>query len=108
MEPADQSETAAGGRPDSDTESRVLPATRTSGLWLAVIAFVVVLLLIVIFLLENSQRVRVSFLGTSGHLPLAAAMLLSAIAGALLVATAGAARILQLRHTARRERKARG
>ncbi|MCW2673950.1 MAG: hypothetical protein JWP14_2539 [Frankiales bacterium] len=72
------------------------------------LTFIVVLLLIVIFLLENSERVQVSYFGTTGHVPLAAAMLLSAVAGAMLVATAGAARILQLTRIARRERKARG
>lgn len=82
--------------------------TRTSGLWTAVAGFTLVLLLLVIFLLQNGQRVQVSYLGADGHLPLAVAMLLSAVAGALLVLMAGAARVLQLRHTARRERKAHG
>jgi uncharacterized integral membrane protein len=70
------------------------------------VGFALLLLLLAIFLLQNGQRVEVSYLGTSGRLPLAVAMLLSAVAGALLVATAGAARVLQLRHFARAERKA--
>lgn len=86
---------------------RVLKPTRTSGVWIAVIGFALLLLLLAIFLLQNGQRVQISYLGADGHVPLAVAMLLSAVAGALLVATAGAARVLQLRHTARRERKAR-
>jgi putative membrane protein len=84
----------------------VLKATRTSGLWVAVTGFVLLLLLLGIFLLQNSQRVDISYFGVDGHLPLAVAMLLSAVAGALLVAIAGMARVLQLRHTARRERRA--
>ncbi|MDX6268348.1 MAG: lipopolysaccharide assembly protein [Frankiales bacterium] len=108
MEHADPSDSAPSSVPPAtDTGPQVLPATRTSGVWVAVITFIVVLLLIVIFLLENSQRVEVSYFGTTGHLPLAAAMLLSAVAGGVLVAAAGVARILQLRHTARRERRAR-
>jgi putative membrane protein len=86
---------------------RVLKPTRTSGLWIAVIGFAILLLLLAIFLLQNGQKVQISYLGADGHIPLAVAMLLSAVAGALLVATAGMARVLQLRHTARRERKAR-
>ncbi|HUR50845.1 MAG TPA: lipopolysaccharide assembly protein LapA domain-containing protein [Mycobacteriales bacterium] len=70
-------------------------------------AFALLLLLLAIFLLQNGQRVEVSYLGANGHLPLAVAMLLSAVAGALLVATAGAGRVLQLRHFARADRKAR-
>ena len=80
--------------------------TRTSGLWTAVAGFTLVLLLLAVFLLQNGQRVQVSYLGADGHLPLAVAMLLSAVAGALLVLMAGAARVLQLRHTARREHRA--
>lgn len=86
---------------------RVLKPTRTSGLWIAVIGFAVLLLLLAVFLLQNGQKVEISYLGADGRLPLAVAMLLSAVVGALLVATAGVARVLQLRHTARQERKAR-
>jgi uncharacterized integral membrane protein len=45
----------------------------------------------------------VSYLGANGHLPLAVAMLMSAVAGALLVGIAGAARNLQLRRVAHRQ-----
>ena len=86
-------------------EKPVLPHTKTQGLWLAALGFVLLLLLLVVFLLQNGQSVEVSYLGASGHQPLAVAMLLSAVAGALLVAIAGAARNLQLRRTARRERR---
>ncbi|MCU1594559.1 MAG: hypothetical protein JWO12_1951 [Frankiales bacterium] len=102
-------DTSASTEPTShpDTEPRVLRPTRTSGLWLAATGFAVTLLLLAIFLLQNDQRVSVSYFGFDGQVPLSVAMLLSAVAGALLVATAGMARVLQLRHTARRERKAR-
>ncbi|GAC1442135.1 MAG: hypothetical protein NVS3B26_22070 [Mycobacteriales bacterium] len=79
--------------------------TRTSSLWVAVVGFVVVLLLLAVFLLQNGQHVHVAYLGTGAQLPLAVAMLLSALAGALLVATAGIARVLQLRHSVRQQRK---
>jgi uncharacterized integral membrane protein len=48
----------------------------------------------------------VHFLGMSGSLPLAVAMLFSAIAGALLVALVGGARILQLRKETKKARRA--
>jgi putative membrane protein len=78
--------------------------TRTGGLWVAVTGAAVVLLLLLIFILQNGQQVQVSFFGGDGHLPLGVAMLLSAVAGALLVAFLGAARIVQLRLVARRHR----
>lgn len=89
------------------TDPPVLPRTKTQGLWVAVLGFALVLLLLVVFLLQNGQKVEVSYLGATGHMSLAVAMLLSAVAGALLVGIAGAARNLQLRRTARRERRAR-
>jgi len=80
--------------------------TRISGLWVAVGFFAVVLLLLLIFILQNSAKVDVSYMGAHGHLPLGVAMLLAAVCGVLLVVLAGAARISQLRATARRHRRA--
>ena len=80
--------------------------TRTSGLWVAVGFFAVVLLLLLIFILQNGTQVSVSYLGLHGRLPLGVALLLSAVCGVLLVVLAGAARISQLRTVARRHRRA--
>jgi uncharacterized integral membrane protein len=80
--------------------------TRTSGLWVAVAFFAVVLLLLLIFILQNGAQVNVNYLGAHGHLPLGVALLLSAVCGVLLVVLAGAARISQLRAVARRHRRA--
>jgi uncharacterized integral membrane protein len=80
--------------------------TRISGLWVAVGFFAVVLLLLLIFILQNGTKVDVSYMGAHGHLPLGVALLLAAVCGVLLVVLAGAARISQLRATARRHRRA--
>jgi len=79
--------------------------TRTSGIWVAVAFFAVILLLLLIFVLQNGTQVNVSYLGMHGHLPLGVALLLAAVCGVLLVVLAGAARISQLRATARRHRR---
>jgi lipopolysaccharide assembly protein A len=83
-----------------------LKRTRISGTWTAVACFAVVLLLLLIFILQNSRTVDVSYFGAHGHLPLGVALLLAAVAGVLLIALPGGARILQLRATARRHRQA--
>ncbi len=80
--------------------------TRTSGLWVSVGFFAVVLLLLLIFILQNGAKVDISYMGAHGHLPLGVALLLSAVCGVLLVVLAGAARISQLRTVARRHRRA--
>ena len=79
--------------------------TRTGGIWVAVGFFAVVLLLLLIFILQNNTDVSVSYLGMHGHLPLGVALLLAAVCGVLLVVLAGTARIAQLRATARRHRR---
>jgi uncharacterized integral membrane protein len=79
--------------------------TRTSGIWVAVGFFAVILLLLLIFILQNGTQVSISYLGMHGHLPLGVALLLAAVCGVLLVVLAGAARISQLRATARRHRR---
>jgi lipopolysaccharide assembly protein A len=80
--------------------------TRISGLWFAVAFFAVVLLFLLIFILQNEQKVDIAYLGAHGHLPLGVALLLSAVCGVLLTILAGAARMAQLHNVARRHRRA--
>src|SRR5689334_21470855 len=79
--------------------------TRTGGVWVATALFALLLLLLLIFILENGQRVAISYFGAHGHLPLGVALLLAAVIGVLLVVIPGTGRILQLRVTARRHRR---
>ena len=79
--------------------------TRTGGIWVAVGFFAVILLLLLIFILQNGQKVDIAYMGAHGHLPLGVALLLAAVCGVLLVVLAGTARIGQLRATARRHRR---
>ncbi len=79
--------------------------TRIGGIWIAAASFAVVLLLLLIFILENGNKVEISYFGAHGHLPLGVALLLSAVLGILLVVIPGTARIVQLRMVARRHRR---
>ena len=79
-----------------------LRTSRVSRLWVALTALVVVLLLVVIFIAQNTQRVQVSFLGWDWHPPLAVAMLIAVIAGLTISVTAGTLRIWQLHGRVRR------
>ena len=83
-------------------QTAVPPRTRVSGIWVASIAAVVVLLLLLIFILQNGARVKINIFGANPTLPLGVALLLAAVLGALLVALIGVARVVQLRHTARK------
>ncbi|MEV6495658.1 lipopolysaccharide assembly protein LapA domain-containing protein [Actinoplanes sp. NPDC051633] len=92
---------SADGTPPAHAGPPV-PRSRTGGLWVAAVAFAAVLLLLLIFVLQNGQRADVSFLGIHGKLPLGVALLLAAVFGVLLVALPGTARIVQLRLLGRR------
>ena len=108
-------DTGADTKPDTgpDTRPDAAPApakdplrgSRTSGIWVAVVGLGLVLLLLVIFIAQNTQSVNVSFLGWSGQAPLAVALLIAAVAGLFLAAVAGSLRILQLRRRVRRDKK---
>jgi uncharacterized integral membrane protein len=95
--------TDQAGAPDGQ---HVVRRTRMGGMWVAAALFAVVLLLLLIFILENGQQVDIAYFGAHGHLPLGVALLLAAVLGILLVIIPGAGRIIQLRRTARRHRKA--
>jgi len=62
---------------------------------------------LVIFMIQNAHAVNISFLGAQVRLSPGTALLIAAIAGALLMAAAGTARITQLRMVMRRDRRRR-
>jgi uncharacterized integral membrane protein len=91
--------TAGTDKPHSDVTVR---RSRSGGIWVGLIVAALILVLLLVFILQNSQSVQIDFLWMSGHAPLAVAILLGGAAGALLVAVPGTVRILQLRKNVRR------
>ncbi len=79
--------------------------TRISGMRTSLIAGFAVLIVVMIFIIQNAHAVNISFLGAHLRLSLAVALFLAAIAGALIMAAAGTARITQLRKIMRRDRR---
>ena len=82
----------------TDRRSRYSCGAPVDGLVPALI-FLVVLL---VFIFQNLHNVKISFFTASGSFPLALALLLAAVGGALIVLCLGSIRILQLRRTVRR------
>ena len=76
--------------------------TRAGMIWVAVSVGLVLLVSLIIFILQNQDRVSVQYLGVTGELSLGMALFIAAVAGGILVAIAGAVRILQLRIQRRR------
>lgn len=78
--------------------------TRAALVWAATVVGLVLLSLLIVFILQNQEPVQVQYLGFIASVPLGMALLIAAVAGGLLVATAGAVRITQLRIIAARVR----
>jgi uncharacterized integral membrane protein len=76
--------------------------TRTSRAWWTLGAGLLVLILVIVFMLQNGDEVSVRFLWLHGRLSLGLALLIAAVLGALCVLLLGAARMLQMRLQARR------
>lgn len=79
--------------------------TRASATWTAVAIGMVFLVVVVVFILENLQDVKVTFFGASWRVPLAIDLLLAAVLGGAVVFSAGAVRLLQLRVRSRRRER---
>ncbi|MDP9935978.1 lipopolysaccharide assembly LapA domain-containing protein [Paenarthrobacter nicotinovorans] len=79
--------------------------TRTAALWVAVAVGLVVLVMLIIFFVQNQDMTTVRFFGLEGTLALGTTLFIAAVGGGVLVALAGGARILQLRIADHRRRK---
>jgi uncharacterized integral membrane protein len=75
-------------------------------IWAAVASALVVLVLLIVFILQNQELVQVKFFGLQGAVALGIALFIAAVGGGVLVAMAGAARIIQLRAAEHRRRVA--
>jgi uncharacterized integral membrane protein len=98
---------APPGAPEAPAPPEPIRLTRTGALWMSLILAAVVLILLLVFIIQNSTRVDISFMGAHGHLPLGVALLLAAVSGVLLIAIPGTGRIVQLRRQVRRGRRGR-
>ncbi|WP_241386742.1 LapA family protein [Rhodococcus sp. CH91] len=103
----------SGATPDPDATADLHPdlargkgikRTRTGALWTALVIGILVLLLLLVFILQNLDSVTLELFAWDFSLPLGVALLFAAIAGAVIVGLSGGLRILQLRHAANRQR----
>ena len=85
-------------RPGLDDHGRV-KRTRAGTLYAAMAALAVVTALFVVFVLQNADSTQIRFLWMEGHVPVAAALLLAAVVGAVLMAVPATIRLSQLRHS---------
>lgn len=98
-------QSAAPPGPPGGKETHRVPITRAGRTWIALIVGLVALVLILVFILQNLDSVKVTFFTASGSFPLAVALLFAAVLGAATVLLIGSIRIVQLRHQVRRKQR---
>jgi uncharacterized integral membrane protein len=97
-DPGDEQRT----EPDRATSAGPPLRTRAGLAWVSVCVASLVAVALIVFLVQNTQKVHVSFLWLDGDTSLAVAALISAVAGAVVTLVFGTARIVQLRRAVRR------
>jgi uncharacterized integral membrane protein len=80
--------------------------TRAAALWSALIVGFLILILLLVFIMQNTDSTTIHFFVWEWNLPVGVAILLAAVCGGLLTVAAGTARIVQLRRAAKKNLKA--
>lgn len=76
--------------------------TRAASIWTSLTAGFLILIILLIFITQNTVSAQFAFLGWHWSLPLGVAILLAAVCGGLITVLAGTARIFQLRRAAKK------
>lgn len=104
--PRSQEAPAGHTRPEDLPEPEAThSASRTAAIWVALVLGAIVLVLLLIFVLQNNTRAQFTYFTATFELPLGVAMLLAAIAGALVMGLVGSVRMAQQSLRMRRMRK---
>ncbi|WP_280346109.1 LapA family protein [Nocardia neocaledoniensis] len=101
-----KSEPAAKHRRDEVPAKRITPkgvhGSRTGYTWIGLLAAAIIGIVLLVFIIQNLDQAKVTLLFWDFSLPLGITVLLSVIAGALVMGLVGGVRILQLRHAAKK------
>jgi uncharacterized integral membrane protein len=84
---------------------RTPPRTRAGSTWVLACVAVVVLIVLIVFIAQNSGPAGITFFSLHGRFPLAVILLAAVAAGCLLTLAVGSTRILQLRRIVRRRHR---
>jgi uncharacterized integral membrane protein len=105
QQPAAAAETDTGRLPESTHPSDV-KFTRTAALWSSLILGFLVLIVLLVFIAQNTASASFAFLSWRWDLPLGVAILFAAVCGGLITALVSAARMFQLRRVAKKNLEA--
>jgi uncharacterized integral membrane protein len=94
------SASSSGAKP-----SKAPRQTLAGRVWVFLAVAAILLVLVIIFIAENTKSITISFLGAHGHISEALALLLAVVVGIVICLLVGSARILQLSLEVRRQKK---
>ncbi|PRC43325.1 DUF1049 domain-containing protein [Mycobacterium sp. ITM-2017-0098] len=80
--------------------------TKAAAMWGSLALGFLILIVLLIFIAQNTESTPLRFLGWEWSLPLGVGILFAAVAGGLLTFAVGAVRIFQLRRAAKKNLKA--
>jgi uncharacterized integral membrane protein len=110
-EPSSTPPESSKPKPDATTSTPApelgVKFTRAGALWAALFVGFLILILLLVFILQNTDSAEFAFLGWRWSLPLGVAILLAAVGGGLVTVAAGTARIFQLRRAVKKNLKLR-
>jgi uncharacterized integral membrane protein len=89
-------------RTDAPSKESAVKFTRTASVWTSLTAGFLILIVLLIFITQNTASVQLAFFGWRWSLPLGVSILLAAVGGGLITVTAGTARMYQLRRAAKK------
>ncbi|WP_123028351.1 LapA family protein [Mycolicibacterium stellerae] len=113
--PAEPPATASKGAPPDPTATpgdylaspkSAVKFTRAAALWSSLIVGFLILILLLVFIMQNTDSTTIHLFGWEWNLPVGVAILFAAVCGGLLTVAVGTSRIIQLRRAAKRNLKA--
>ena len=102
VSPDQPPESTAPAQDDTTPPESAVKYTRAASLWSSLTAGFLILIVLLIFITQNTASAQFAFLNLHWTLPLGVAILLAAVCGGLITVLAGTARIYQLRRAAKK------
>lgn len=90
---------------DPTAAHSTVKSSLAGGTWVALIVGTILLILLLVFILQNQEPVNLQLFAFKWSVPAGVSMLIAAITGALIMAIVGGVRIAQLRRQVKRSYK---
>jgi uncharacterized integral membrane protein len=102
VSPDQPPQTTPPGQDNAAPPESAVKFTRTASIWTSLTAGFLILIVLLIFITQNTSTVQLAFFSWRWTLPLGVAILLAAVGGGLITVATGTARMYQLRRAAKK------